>query len=63
MTSAIAHTSVLHPMVAQLVNNELSRMQKQPRPNLRFSAVADLREMITYIKSKNLYNTQERPLV
>jgi hypothetical protein len=35
-------------MVAQLVNNELSRMQKQPRPNLRFSAVACLREMSIY---------------
>lgn len=38
-------------------------MQKQPRPNLRFSAVAGLREMSKYIKSKNLYNTQKRPLV
>lgn len=58
-----SYYSVLHPMVAQLVNNELSRMQKQPRPNMRFSAVAGLREISTYIKSKNLYNTQKRPLV
>jgi len=58
-----SYYSVLHPTVTQLVNNELSRMQKQPRPNLRFSAVAGLREMSTYIKSKNPYNTQKRPLV
>ena len=58
-----SYYSVRHPMAAQLVNNELSRMQKQPRPNLRFYAVAGLREMSTYIKTKNLYSTQKRPLV
>jgi len=46
-------------MVEQLVNNKLSRMQKQPRPNLRFSAIAGLREMSTYIQTKNLYSTQK----
>jgi hypothetical protein len=58
-----SYYSVLHPMVAQLVNNELSRMQKQPRPNLRFPSVAGLREMGTHTKTKNLYSTQKRPLV
>lgn len=49
-----SYYSVLHPVIAQLVNNELSRMQKQPRPNLRFYADAGLREMSIHIKTKNL---------
>jgi hypothetical protein len=58
-----SYYSVQHPMVAQLVNNELSTMQKQPRPNLRFSAVAGLTEMSTYsaiTKAKEpLQNTEK----
>lgn len=46
-------------MVTQLVNNKLSRMQKQPRPTLRFPADAGLREMSTYIKSKNFTITEK----